>query len=119
MLQRNHMKSINNLTDQQKNVIENLENFKNLSSPFYVCVTYCLDDLKKNEIPRYSSLNNIFLYDSPNEILNLNTFEQILIQLAKSFLTIVKLKTFSNTTNQSLLPALKGIIKLVQIKKYF
>jgi hypothetical protein len=44
----------------------------------------------------------------PEEISNLNSYELLLIQLAKCYMTIIKLKTHQNTNAKSLISAIKG-----------
>ncbi len=59
--------------------------FKNLfpSDEIYICKDYYLPQMLKQEVPKYSKRNNIYLPKSPHEISSLNSHELLLIQLAK------------------------------------
>jgi len=50
----------------------------------YIC-TYCAGKFRKDIMPAYCILNNLFTYDVPEIISSLNTFEKILIQRAEAF----------------------------------
>lgn len=90
---------------------ENLDRKKHFT--LRLCTTYCNEyfDSKNNqsEIPKFSKMNNLYLDQPPKEIIQLNLYERILIQTAKSFMTIVKLKPYRQIPNQDLIPALKGV----------
>jgi hypothetical protein len=89
---------------------ENLDFIKDLfdKDNLNVCKEYCLKDINMNQIPKYSKLNNMLLNALPEEISNLNSYELLLIQLAKCYMTIIKLKTHQNTNAKSLISAIKG-----------
>ena len=50
----------------------------------------------------------MYLHDPPIELKCLNNYEELLIQLAKCFMTIIQLKTCKTYNNQSLTIAIKG-----------
>jgi len=92
-----------------KIIIDKLIIKENFQFPIDVCRNYCLVDLKNNQIPKYSILNNMYLYETPIVLQNLNVFEQFLIQFGKAFQTITKLDTLKKTTNLPKILALKGL----------
>ena len=57
---------------------------------------FCMSKLKNNSLPSTCILNGLFVKDTPDEILNLNMYEKILIQKAKAFQTVVKMGTIMN-----------------------
>jgi hypothetical protein len=75
---------------------------------FYFCNQYCWPDIIDFNIPKFSKLNNMQLNDPPEEIKILNCYETILIQLAKSFQTIVKLSPLKQSRYTNGISALKG-----------
>ena len=75
-----------------------------------LCKDHCHKDLIiQGSIPKYSKLNNVYFDECPNEISSLNIFERLLIQKAKVFQTIVKLKSYSSNFSKNAIPALKGL----------
>lgn len=60
----------------------------------YIC-KYCLLKLKNNEMPPTCILNNFDSGNTPIEITELNMYENILIQRAKSFQVIQSMETVS------------------------
>lgn len=75
-----------------------------------ICTNYCWKDAKNNKVPAYSVLNNVGLDLVPIEIKQLNFFEKQLIQRAKCFQTIIKLRPNRKLFSNHALPALKGNI---------
>ncbi|KAJ8684987.1 hypothetical protein QAD02_020780 [Eretmocerus hayati] len=58
----------------------------------FIC-HFCIGKLKKNQLPSLSIMNGLLTDKTPPEIQTLNRFEDVLIQRAKAFQTIVKLET--------------------------
>ena len=96
--------------DTQIWYIDELMLIENLNFPIKVCRDYCYDELISNSLPKYSVLNNMKLYETPAAIEILNNFELTLIQLTKTFQSIIKLLPYSKKwdNTQNALPALKG-----------
>jgi hypothetical protein len=91
------------------NIIKQLEKLDNLTSSSKVCKS-CFSAISNNSIPPFSILNNMKLYNSPEEFRQLNYYEKMLIQLNKSFQSIIKLKPYGIIEKYSdLIPALKGV----------
>ena len=96
---------------------EELENeiIKKLSTnyekdTYFICREQCYKQLFQLEkVPIYSSLNNTKLEFPPDELANLNLYEKLLIQKAKCFQTIIKLKTHRKFTGAQNAPALSGL----------
>jgi hypothetical protein len=86
-----------------------MELFEKITLPIKICKIYCLRDINNNSIPKFSSLNNMELKESPLVLKCLNHFELNLVQLGKCFHTVTKLKPFKKFNNlYSGIPALKG-----------
>jgi NifB/MoaA-like Fe-S oxidoreductase len=88
------------------------DSFLKIKDVFYknnlrICKEYCEKQILNLEVPKYSKLNNMFLETPPEEISGLNSYELLLIQLAKCLMTIIQLKTCQNS-NQTLTKAIKG-----------
>ena len=77
-----------------------------LDETHYVC-QYCRTKLNSNTIPPRSTLNGLEVDDIPKELRSLNIFEQILIQKAKAFQTVIRLGPVKNKLPYS--EKLKGI----------
>jgi hypothetical protein len=75
-----------------------------------LCRNFCLTDIFSDEIvPKYSHLNNMFLSQTPEVLKSLNLWERMLIQRAKVFLTIIRLKGYNKSKYVKGLVALKGL----------
>ena len=75
---------------------------------FYVC-KYCLKLLNSNKMPPRCILNGLQTVPIPRELANLDPLSCQLIQRAKSFLTIIRLGTYTgNVPKYNLLKACKG-----------
>ena len=77
-----------------------------------ICTSYCLDDLKRDEIPKYSALNNMILDITPPVIKELNFYEKLLIHQAKCFQTIIQM-------NKTPTPKKVWILKLAIVQPIF
>ena len=71
--------------------------FENISvdTVFYICKC-CLNILRENRLPSVCILNNLHEQEVPQELLNLNDYEKILIQRAKAFQVLQKVRPVSN-----------------------
>ena len=78
------------------------------SFPLNICQSYCYKALQKGEISKFSVLNNMKLNQIPIEISSLNSYELLLIQLAKCFHTIYRLKSIKNYKNGEQMFGFKG-----------
>ena len=105
MIPRCQMKIIHSAVDND--IFKKIFDDEKLNYPVFICKTYCWGGLNNNEIPKFSKLNNMFLNQSPPELI-LNSFELNLIQLGKCFHTITKLKPFKKMQFSGGIPALKG-----------
>jgi hypothetical protein len=83
-----------------------------ISETSMICITYCLDDLKRDYIPKYSALNNMTLDITPIIIKELNFYENLLVHQAKCFQTIIQMRTLTNMNTTYKCPALKGTLKI-------
>ena len=93
-------------------LINAVKNFDEIQSDtkLYICRDQCYNQIFiHKKIPIYSHLNKMELIDPPQVISKLNLFERLLIQRAKCFQTIVKLKPYTKFTGQEYVSALKGI----------
>ena len=68
------------------------ENFN--TKTYYVC-TYCRPLLNQNKLPARCVLNGLYVEEVPEELSNLNAIGKQLIQRAKPFQTIIRLKTYT------------------------
>ena len=110
-LEAHKLTHIEDINEIQSNIFADLIEKENIVFPCYICKPYCLNDIKNDEIPTYSILNNMKLSQPPECISKLNHFERNLTQIAKCFQTIVKLKPYRFSTNncKDLVPAMKGV----------
>ena len=60
--------------------------------PGFICINFCLADLKSGRRPRMHESNGLWVDAIPNELAGLTQTELMLIQLVKCFLTLIKLK---------------------------
>ena len=98
------------INKNNENIIDQINSLDKIILPLKVCSRYCLHSIQTNTIPKFSILNDMFIYNTPNELKNLNIFEMYLIQLAKCFQTVTTLKTVSNTSyNKYGVKSIKGI----------
>jgi|GEM_PF-3635344 len=76
----------------------------------YSICRYCRDKFRKNEMPPTCILNELEVLPVPPEILNLNIYEQILIQRAKAFQVVQKMPPVSNKNmpHRYKVPKIKG-----------
>ncbi len=113
------LKMINQLPVEltNRNIFKKLiANIFHTTETSMICTSYCLDDLKRDEVPKYSALNNMILDITPPIIKELNFYEKLLIHQAKCFQTIIQMKPLANTNSTYKCPALKG--KLYQFTVY-
>jgi hypothetical protein len=89
-----------------------LPNITPMTETSMICISYCLDDLKRNVIPKYSALNNMTLDITPTIIKELNFYEKLLVHQAKCFQTIIQMRTLANMNSSYKCPALKGRFKI-------
>lgn len=76
----------------------------------YICVNYCLADLKAGRPPRMHESNNLWVDDIPNVLSQLSETESFLIQKVKCFLTLVKLKALTKHRGpEDSILALRGV----------
>ncbi|XP_078502941.1 uncharacterized protein LOC144761457 [Lissotriton helveticus] len=68
-----------------------VENCFDLSSDQRIC-KYCYDKLNQNRMPARAVHNNLELVDIPRELMDLNTYESILIQCVHPFQAIVRME---------------------------
>jgi hypothetical protein len=111
MTKSSKMKTIfsEEVKDYENEVLNALvENLEAHNETYQFCTSYCWPEIIDFSIPKFSSLNNMALMDPPNEIKILNCYETILIQLAKSFQTIVKLSPLKQSSYFIGIQALKG-----------
>ena len=91
-------------------VIANLIKKDDLKYPFFACVK-CFKSIEEETAPVFSVLNNCKLIEPPDCIKELNMYERIIIQPARCFLTIIKLKPCGKVPLRgNLVPGLQGII---------
>lgn len=107
-----------NVVDKNIEITASLKTFMNAENknfPLNVCRTYCYTAFQKNEIPKFSVLNNMKLNEIPNEINLLNNYELLLIQLAKCFHTIYRLKSVTSYKNREQMFGFKGKMNFLTI----
>lgn len=76
----------------------------------FICRDQCFEQLfNQKKVPVYSSLNNLEIDFVPEIITSLNFYEKLLIQRAKCFQTIIKLKSYKFKAGKYNIPALKGL----------
>ena len=67
----------------------------NIRYPGWICLNFCLADLKSGRKPRMHESNGLWVDKIPDELSVLTDTELMLIQLVKCFLTLIKLKPLS------------------------
>ncbi len=106
LMNRTKLKIIS-ANDYQNDIIQKILN-SSIGDNLYICTQECYKQIfKEGIIPKYSKLNNMELQKTPEQIQSLNFFEKTLIQLAKCFLSTIRLKTVSK--KKSGIKALKGL----------
>ena len=101
---------IDELEHGENEIIDSLIEGFNLADTIQFCKLYCWPNIIDSVAPKFSKLNNLKLDNPPVEIKCLNIYETILIQLAKSFQTIIRLSPAKKTRFVTGIPALKGIL---------
>lgn len=106
LMNRNKLRIISSNDFQNENIQKILNS--TLATDLYICTQECYKQIFKDDIvPKYSKLNNMELQTTPRQIQSLNFFEKTLIQLAKCFLSTIRLKTVSK--KKTGIKALKGL----------
>jgi hypothetical protein len=76
--------------------------------PWNICKTYCYKSIIENVIPKFSILNNMKMEKLPTEISSLNSYELLMIQLAKCFHSIYRLQPFKAKQHSEQVLGFKG-----------
>ncbi|CAF1017803.1 unnamed protein product [Brachionus calyciflorus] len=103
---------IKNNRDSKFNIsyLKLIDKSQKIVYPLKICKDYCLEDLKKSQVPRFSKLNNMFLEDPPAMIKELNFFELMLVKLGSCFQVVTKLNILSKHRPKSeLFKGVKGL----------
>lgn len=101
--------SINVQSLDNVSVLQTLIEVEKKKLPLRICRTYCYNSVKNDQIPCFSILNNMRLSELPIEISRLNSYETMLIQLAKYFHTIYRLQTVTKIKNKTQIYGFRGI----------
>lgn len=96
MIPRKNTYTDNSCNNKSDTILKKLIIAEKSRLPWNVCRTYCYTSICKNEVPKFSTLNNMKMDQVPNEISCLNSYELLLIQLAKCFHTIFRLNQISS-----------------------
>lgn len=109
MLPRKEFKIIEKYGPGDENsILKKLVQSEKSKLPWNVCKTYCYKSIVENLIPKFSMLNYMKMERLPNELSSLNSYELLMIQLAKCFHSIYLLQPFKIKQHTENVLAFKG-----------